>query len=158
MPAAAGDRQAELLRAFLAERDVACPGCGYNLRGLTGDACPECHETIHLGVVPGDTAWGTLVGTIVALSIAAGMAGVVAGFSLFMTMFRNGPHPSERFVFMYYPAATFVLTVVPVNWLMCASGRRWFRSRAPATRGAIRLAAITVSSAIIGGWLVALSR
>jgi hypothetical protein len=36
------DRDAVELRAFLADRDVACPGCGYNLRGLTTGECPEC--------------------------------------------------------------------------------------------------------------------
>lgn len=32
----------EGVREFLAERDARCPSCGYNLRGLSGDACPEC--------------------------------------------------------------------------------------------------------------------
>ena len=30
------------LRAYLADRDVKCPGCGYNLRGLAATRCPEC--------------------------------------------------------------------------------------------------------------------
>jgi hypothetical protein len=30
------------LGAFLAARDVPCPGCGYNLRGNTTSSCPEC--------------------------------------------------------------------------------------------------------------------
>lgn len=28
--------------SFLARRDVPCPACGYNLRGVTKEACPEC--------------------------------------------------------------------------------------------------------------------
>lgn len=32
----------EGLCEFLADRDAPCPRCGYNLRGLTGEACPEC--------------------------------------------------------------------------------------------------------------------
>jgi len=28
------------------EADLFCPGCGYNLRGLTGDRCPECGDSI----------------------------------------------------------------------------------------------------------------
>lgn len=31
-----------LLVDYLAGGDVACPRCGYNLRDLTGEACPEC--------------------------------------------------------------------------------------------------------------------
>jgi hypothetical protein len=30
------------LADYLAEADVACPMCGYNLRGLAGESCPEC--------------------------------------------------------------------------------------------------------------------
>ncbi|MEZ6318559.1 MAG: hypothetical protein R3B49_07385 [Phycisphaerales bacterium] len=30
------------LTAYLADRDVACPKCRYNLRGVTGGVCPEC--------------------------------------------------------------------------------------------------------------------
>jgi hypothetical protein len=39
------------LRAYLAERDAPCPGCTYNLRGVTGDECPECGTRIELGLV-----------------------------------------------------------------------------------------------------------
>lgn len=30
------------VRRLLAENDVPCPGCGYNLRGMTSQSCPEC--------------------------------------------------------------------------------------------------------------------
>lgn len=41
---------AEFLRAFLAERDVPCAGCGFNLRGLGGPTCPECGMALRLDV------------------------------------------------------------------------------------------------------------
>lgn len=45
-PSSANDRNAaadtHALREFLATRNEACPACGYNLRGLTQDRCPEC--------------------------------------------------------------------------------------------------------------------
>lgn len=37
---------AALLRSYLAERDVKCAGCGYNLRGAEGVLCPECGVVI----------------------------------------------------------------------------------------------------------------
>jgi hypothetical protein len=43
------DRDIADLRAFLAERDVACPGCGYNLRGCKASQCPECGDVFSLG-------------------------------------------------------------------------------------------------------------
>ena len=33
---------ADQLKAYLAERDAPCPGCGYNLRGVAEPVCPEC--------------------------------------------------------------------------------------------------------------------
>ena len=33
---------------FLADRDAPCPGCGYNLRGLTAPVCPECTRPVSL--------------------------------------------------------------------------------------------------------------
>lgn len=40
-----------LVAAYLASRDAPCPGCGYNLRGLTGSACPECGKPLELRLV-----------------------------------------------------------------------------------------------------------
>ncbi|MEM8758677.1 MAG: hypothetical protein AAGF47_12970 [Planctomycetota bacterium] len=42
------DHEAAELRAYLAERDVPCPGCGYNLRGVRETVCPECGDLISL--------------------------------------------------------------------------------------------------------------
>ena len=52
----------DLLRSFLGDRDVSCPGCRYNLRGLDASTCPECGESISLTItgrrerVPGHLA------------------------------------------------------------------------------------------------------
>ena len=41
---------AELLKAYLADRQEPCPLCGYELRALTGSTCPECGSTLRLRV------------------------------------------------------------------------------------------------------------
>lgn len=42
-PASAGSREPQpVLGQFLADRDVPCPRCRYNLRGVASEACPEC--------------------------------------------------------------------------------------------------------------------
>ena len=39
-----------LIVQFLAQNDVACPSCGYSLRGCAQPCCPECGEEIRLSL------------------------------------------------------------------------------------------------------------
>jgi hypothetical protein len=48
-----GPADAELAD-YLARHDAACPCCGYNLRGSTASACPECGTHVSLGLRMGD--------------------------------------------------------------------------------------------------------
>lgn len=49
-----GGSETSHVRAYLAERDVMCGRCGYNLRGANGAACPECGLELTLA---GVAAW-----------------------------------------------------------------------------------------------------
>jgi hypothetical protein len=42
----------DTLRRYLADHDVPCPACGYNLRGLEGEVCPECGDVVALRAYP----------------------------------------------------------------------------------------------------------
>lgn len=155
MPSEAPTQQADALRGFLAERDVACPGCGYNLRGLTGERCPECNQGLELGVQLQDAAWGTLVGTIVALSIVAGIAGVMLAILIGGTIyFGNGPggRGFEAFMLFGYPAIVLVIGGVPAVVLSHTRGRAWFRGRSGWDRRLMLVGAIGFSVGVIVLW------
>lgn len=39
-------KEIDRLAGYLKGRDAPCPGCGYNLRDLLGQTCPECGEAL----------------------------------------------------------------------------------------------------------------
>ena len=71
-PSAPFETPAEGLRAFLAGRDVECPGCGYNLRDLGGSRCPECGDELVLRVGLAEPRQGALIAGLIGLAAGAG--------------------------------------------------------------------------------------
>ena len=74
-------RESEILRAWLAQRDVPCPACGYNLRGLPTSVCSECGSPLKLAVAATAArrwSWpiaiGVLGGMLVFQALVAGTA------------------------------------------------------------------------------------
>jgi hypothetical protein len=77
---------AELLKAYLADRDVPCPGCGYSLKGCVAEACPECGHAVTLAI--GDTFWTRprlrllrysllILGVTSAITVVEGLYGLI---------------------------------------------------------------------------------
>ncbi len=65
------DGDAQALLGFVAERDVDCPACGYNLRQLQRPVCPECGNGLRLSVGLSERRIGAWVAALVAASLAA---------------------------------------------------------------------------------------
>ena len=70
------------LRAHLADRDAACPSCGYNLRALTTDHCPECNQQIVLAIRLAEPRLGLWIAGAVALAAGAGFSGLLFAYFL----------------------------------------------------------------------------
>jgi len=79
----------ELLRQFLAFRDVPCPVCGYNLRDLLGDRCPECGDQLLLRVNTVEPRLAAVTTGLIGLSIGTGFPAIVFVFGLYAVV-RGG--------------------------------------------------------------------
>jgi hypothetical protein len=69
----------DLLRAYLRERDVACPACGHNLRGTAHFACPECGARLDLRVTSMDMPHSCWILCMLALALPLGLFGSLSG-------------------------------------------------------------------------------
>jgi len=73
----------DALRLFLATHDAACPGCGYALRGVQSEQCPECGRRLVLEL---EREWRSkayqrvcLGGTLAGLMLNGGYSGMYLG-------------------------------------------------------------------------------
>lgn len=119
------------LLLFLRGREVPCPGCGYNLRDLTTERCPECGQQLELALRLVEPRQGALIAGLVGLAAGAGLGGlllVYLAIGLLVRGVRGGPPAS-----FFWINATGLAAHGVVLWLWV---RNWNRIRraAPRTR------------------------
>ena len=125
---------AEFLVHWLADRDLPCPACGYNLHGLTASACPECGRGLRLGVSLTEPALGTWIATLVPLLLPAGF-GIIL-IVVYISEFQN-IGVSGLFT-MPVPVAwivTHLVLSVPLSVLVLLGRRRFLKLSWPAQAG-----------------------
>lgn len=120
------------LRRFLAERDAACPGCGYNLRGLATDKCPECNQHLEMRVALSEPRLGPYLAAMLGLLAGGGAAFVVVVGALCISMFQGWPPPRMTWTILGLPSVTSVSLLLLAAWLLRA--RPWFRGLSHAGR------------------------
>ncbi len=113
------------LRHYLADQDIVCPGCGYNLRGLQTDACPECDQRLELVIRRADARTGILMLTLVGLAIGAGGAGmfVVPWVTYALIWGRSIPGPSDLLKVFSVGFAVATISLLALTRRRC---RAWF--------------------------------
>ena len=120
----------EFLRAFLAERDVPCPLCGYNLRALTTEKCPECGSEVEVTVGLTEPRMAAFIAGLVGLAAGLGFCALLLMWVAWMhTVGLGGPGLNQVWVL---PFGVVALGVALRVWLsmrkrirMMPRHRRW---------------------------------
>lgn len=100
------------LALYLAERDIPCPNpaCGFNLRGLSGSACPECGHELQIGLRgPGELhrvrVW------VYALALSTTMAMIANTVYLCYTFYTYGTYYNSNWADSAYDVLVVLLAV-----------------------------------------------
>lgn len=98
--AVSGSETQSVLHAFLADRDVPCPNCGYNLRGLATNVCPECRQELVLGVRVREPRHGPYVTAVVGLACGAGFHVFLSLIMLADQLSRQGVQTASKLAYL----------------------------------------------------------
>ncbi|MCH8152338.1 MAG: hypothetical protein IH830_08210 [Planctomycetes bacterium] len=153
-PADNDQSEAELLKALLAERDLPCPVCGYNLRAIASTNCPECGATLDLRVGSTDLKLGPWVVSLLALSLSLGCVAlytIITGIPILLSPYaRDSPG-----IFTWFAITlTFGVGCTLLLWRLIRTRKKfWAKPRKAQCRSAVLYAllpsAILVSPVVI---------
>ena len=105
-----------LLSTFLAQQDYPCPQCGYNLRSLHGDRCPECGELLVLRVNAAEPRQRLLIAGLIGLSAGAGLNGLLLIYGV-IQLIRRPYFPGPSIFWFLCGCGFLVEATVLVAWL-----------------------------------------
>lgn len=103
------------LQEFLAKHAAPCPGCGGNLKGLEGRACPSCGKALTLRAVLAGMSRprGRRVLSVMLLDLAIVVAGCcLLGWTLFPPFAHRGPSGLWCAAVVVFPALILVRVTV----------------------------------------------
>ena len=129
--------KAELIKAFLADSDTSCPACGYGLRGVESECCPECgeHIELYLGSDPKLGPWVVSVSVVVIPLIVSVFWEIGAVISAW-----------EDFDYMWWlipPTIGIAVYAVALWWLVRERRKFWAKPRRDQVWSVIRYVLMT---------------
>ncbi len=130
-------RETGALWDYLAQRDIPCPGCGYNLRGLRSEVCPECRQELRLTLQLAEPRLGSLLAVLSGLLAGLGASVVCLSIVTWASLVWGGPGRRMLFPIFYLPAIVGLINGPAAVLLGRTAGRRWFRELAPRARSII---------------------
>jgi len=109
---------ANQLIEFLRDRDVPCPQCEYNPRGLTSSRCPECGQGVQLAVTLVEPYLKAWISLLVAMCAGAGI-GV-----LWIVVIASQGLPNETpLIFTIF----FQILMIPIVPVLVLKRRRFLK-------------------------------
>ncbi len=149
-----GESSGGELRLFLAERDVACPNCGYNLKGLTAGRCPECDQRLALQIALAEPRFGAWMTCVLSLAAVGGLFFLGWIVVMFISIKEGLPRGREFGVLVVYPLCASLLCLPVCAFFVRSAGRRWLRRRAPESVKWVVLACVLIPGAMVLAWAV----
>jgi hypothetical protein len=128
---------AAALSSFLAARDVVCPVCSYNLRGLKSASCPECAARLHLQVGSENLHPGPWFFGVVSFALGLGFDGVVSLMMVAMTIVMWVRHAAPS-LGQAWPVIMLLVFLVPLGAACIAGLVVMFRRRTAWRRMTLR--------------------
>ena len=136
----------QLLTEYLADRDVPCPRCGYNLRGLTAGRCPECGDHLQLRIGLSEPRLGAYITLLAACCLGLGASALLALIALQEAPSSWWDKPGAKVLLGQFVICALLLPAV-------LAGRRRFRKGTPkrqwAWAGAMCALIAALSTAIV---------
>ena len=155
-PADIDQSEAELLKALLAERDLPCPVCGYNLRAIASTNCPECGAKLDLRVGSTDLKLGPWLVAVLSVGLPLGACALWSiTIAIFMTIQNTWAAASVTGII------TLGIASIPYAIAMAAliAKRRWFWKWSR-TRQRVVTAIVGIGSSLVFvglmAWLISL--
>ena len=104
-------QESELLKQLLALREFPCPVCGYNLRGIESDKCPECGAKLDLRVGSTDLKIGPWLACVLSAALPLGFAVVMTALGAIFSLIY-GLSDAGQFFFLGGLAITYSAVLI----------------------------------------------
>ena len=140
---------AAIITAFLADRHVPCPACGYDLHGASGGVCPECGQRLALNLGSDERETTRLRRAALTIGLTRVVSGVLwllhQAYNMWQMAVQFGGGSPFRFMngYGWIANALIPLQIVFGFWIV-ARARRGATRRLPLGRvvSAIRLVVV----------------
>lgn len=138
------------LAAFLADRDVECPSCGYQLRGVNSTACPECGRVLRINDLRSSQV---VLKKWVLPALIAVIALALVPFAVWMARSIDSAGTQDKLYMVLSLAIRVAVLGVPALIWFNSTRQRWARWRCGAFVHRWSCHTLIVICLSVGAWL-----